>query len=106
MGVNDGPNKVRFPPGSGGSRIRAGVELLELMRGPRGAHSTGRVTIEREGGDKPACSPRPHGSGRLACPPWKVKAAARMPAGTMSDTDVPKRDRTATSTRLRARDHS
>ena len=56
MGVNYGSNKVRFPsPVPVGSRIRAGVELLELTRDPRGAQATVRVTIEREGGDKPAC---------------------------------------------------
>ena len=54
VGVNDGPNKVRFPsPVPVESRVRAGVELPELMRGPRGVHATRRVTIEREGGDKP-----------------------------------------------------
>ena len=56
MGVNYGSNKVRFPsPVPVGSRIRAGVELVSLERGPNGAQATVRVTIEREGGDKPAC---------------------------------------------------
>ncbi|HJR38877.1 MAG TPA: MaoC family dehydratase [Nocardioidaceae bacterium] len=56
MGVNYGSNKVRFPsPVPVGSRIRAGVELVNLERGPNGAQATVRVTIEREGGDKPAC---------------------------------------------------
>ena len=56
MGVNYGSNKVRFPsPVPVGSRIRAGVELVGLDRGPNGAQATVRVTIEREGGDKPAC---------------------------------------------------
>ena len=56
MGVNYGSNKVRFPsPVPVGSRVRAGVELLELTRGPQGAQTTVRVTVEREGGDKPAC---------------------------------------------------
>ena len=56
MGVNYGSNKVRFPsPVPVGSRIRAGVELVSLDRGPNGAQATVRVTIEREGGDKPAC---------------------------------------------------
>jgi len=56
MDVNYGSNKVRFPaPVPAGSRVRAGAELLELARGPRGAQATVRVTIEREGGDKPAC---------------------------------------------------
>ncbi|MGN6243061.1 MAG: MaoC family dehydratase [Motilibacteraceae bacterium] len=56
MGVNYGSNKVRFPsPVPVGSRLRAGVELVSLDRGPQGAQATTRVTIEREGGDKPAC---------------------------------------------------
>jgi acyl dehydratase len=56
LGVNYGSNKVRFPsPVPVGSRVRAGAELLELTRGPRGARATVRVTIEREGADKPAC---------------------------------------------------
>jgi acyl dehydratase len=56
MGVNYGSNKVRFPaPVPVGSRVRAGAELLELTRGPQGAQTTVRVTIEREGSDKPAC---------------------------------------------------
>ena len=56
MGMNYGSNKVRFPaPVPVGSRVRAGAELLELTSGPRGAQATVRVTIEREGGDKPAC---------------------------------------------------
>lgn len=56
MSVNYGSNKVRFPaPVPVGSRIRAGVELLSVERGPGGARAVVRVTIEREGGDKPVC---------------------------------------------------
>jgi acyl dehydratase len=56
MGVNYGSNKVRFPaPVPVGSKVQAGAELLELTRDPRGARATVRITIEREGGDKPAC---------------------------------------------------
>ena len=56
LGVNYGSNKVRFPsPVPVGSKVRAGAELLELTRGPRGAQATVRVTVEREGGDTPAC---------------------------------------------------
>ncbi|MEV0156040.1 MaoC family dehydratase [Micromonospora sp. NPDC050686] len=56
MGVNYGANKVRFPsPVPVESRIRAGAELVGLDRGPNGARATVRVTIEREGGDKPVC---------------------------------------------------
>jgi acyl dehydratase len=56
MGVNYGANKLRFPaPVPVGSRVRAGVELLSLAPGGGGHQSVSRVTIEREGGDKPAC---------------------------------------------------
>lgn len=56
MSVNYGSNKVRFPaPVPVGSRIRAGVELLSVERGSGGARAVVRVTIEREGGDKPVC---------------------------------------------------
>lgn len=56
LGVNYGWNKVRFPaPVPVGSRVRAGVELLELTHGKAGAQATSRVTIELEGSDKPAC---------------------------------------------------
>jgi acyl dehydratase len=56
MGASYGCNKVRLPsPVPVGSRIRAGVELLDLKRNPRGAQATVQVTIEQEGGDKPAC---------------------------------------------------
>lgn len=56
MGVNYGSNKVRFPsPVLVGSRVRAGAKLLELKRGDNGAQATVRVTVELEGGDKPAC---------------------------------------------------
>jgi len=56
MGVNYGSNKVRFPvPVPVGSRVRAGVDLLELTRGPDSAQATVRVTLELEGSDRPAC---------------------------------------------------
>ncbi|MGO4613413.1 MaoC family dehydratase [Nocardia sp. 2YAB30] len=56
MGINYGCNKVRFPsPVPVGSRVRAGVELVELKQTGAGAQVTARVIIEREGGDKPAC---------------------------------------------------
>jgi acyl dehydratase len=56
MGVNYGANKVRFPsPVPVGSRVRAGAELVSLDRGPQGAQAVVRVTVEREGGDKPVC---------------------------------------------------
>ena len=56
MGVNYGSNKLRFPaPVPVGSQVRAGVELLSVTPGGGGYQSVSRVTIERQGGDKPAC---------------------------------------------------
>jgi acyl dehydratase len=56
MRVNYGADKVRFPsPVPVSSRIRAGAELVALDRRPSGTRATVRVTVEREGGDKPAC---------------------------------------------------
>ncbi|MDQ4119349.1 MAG: MaoC family dehydratase [Actinomycetota bacterium] len=56
MGVNYGANKVRFPsPVPVGSRVRGGVELLALEEVPAGHQLVARVTVEREGADKPAC---------------------------------------------------
>jgi acyl dehydratase len=55
-GLNSGANKVRFPsPVPVGSKVRAGVELLEVTPIALGYQVATRVTIEREGGDKPAC---------------------------------------------------
>jgi acyl dehydratase len=56
MGVNYGLNKVRFPaPMPSGSRVRGRVELLSVDDVPGGVQLTARVTVEREGGDKPVC---------------------------------------------------
>ena len=56
MGINYGCNKVRFPaPVPVGSRVRAGVEVVEVNDIPQGAQAVVRTTIELEGGDKPAC---------------------------------------------------
>lgn len=56
MGVNYGCNKVRFPaPVPVGSRLRAGVELVSVTEGGAGLQVVARVTVERDGGDKPAC---------------------------------------------------
>ena len=55
-GVNYGANKLRFPsPVPVGSRVRAGVELLEVTPIALGFQVATRVTIELESGDKPAC---------------------------------------------------
>jgi acyl dehydratase len=56
MGVNYGANKLRFPsPVPVDSKVRAGVELVSVAPGGGGHQVVARVTIEREGGDKPAC---------------------------------------------------
>ncbi|GAB2815770.1 MaoC family dehydratase [Streptomyces daliensis] len=57
MGVNYGVNKVRFPaPVPVGSRLRARAELSEITDVGGGAvQVAAKVTIEREGGDKPVC---------------------------------------------------
>ena len=55
MGINYGVDKVRFPsPVPVGSKLRARGELVEAKEVPGGVQSTTRITIEREGGDKPA----------------------------------------------------
>ncbi|HEY8609416.1 MAG TPA: MaoC family dehydratase [Noviherbaspirillum sp.] len=56
LSVNYGLNKVRFPaPVPVGSRVRARVVPLEVEDIPGGYQMTWKVTIEREGGDKPVC---------------------------------------------------
>jgi acyl dehydratase len=56
MGVNYGANKLRFPsPVPVGSRVRAGIELVSVTAGGGGYQAVTKVTVEREGGDKPAC---------------------------------------------------
>lgn len=56
MGINYGSNKVRFPsPVPVGSKVRAGVELVSVTPGGGGQQVVARVTIEREGSEKPAC---------------------------------------------------
>jgi acyl dehydratase len=56
MGINYGLNRVRFvSPVPAGSRVRGRFTLsaLEEIRG--GAEATWKVTVEREGGEKPVC---------------------------------------------------
>lgn len=56
MGVNYGVNKVRFPaPVPVGSRVRATAEVAEVTEAGGGIQLVTKVTIEREGGDKPVC---------------------------------------------------
>jgi acyl dehydratase len=55
-GVNYGVDKVRFPsPVKVGERVRAGAELVEVTEVNGGLQTIMRVTIEIEGGTKPAC---------------------------------------------------
>ena len=56
MGVNYGVNKVRFPASVPvGSRVRGRVELVEVTDVAGGVQIVTKVTVEREGGDKPVC---------------------------------------------------
>lgn len=56
MGVNYGSNKVRFPsPVPVGSRLRATGRIAEVTEVKDGVQLTLTVTVEREGGTKPAC---------------------------------------------------
>jgi acyl dehydratase len=55
-GVNYGTGKVRFPaPVPVGSRIRGGAEIIAVDEVPGGLQTTVTITIEVEGGTKPAC---------------------------------------------------
>jgi acyl dehydratase len=56
MAINYGLNRVRFvSPVPSGSRIRALITLHTVDAVSGGYQATWQVTIEREGGDKPAC---------------------------------------------------
>jgi acyl dehydratase len=56
MGVNYGLNKVRFPAAVPvGSRVRGLIEVLDVSEVSGGVQVTAKVTVEREGGDKPVC---------------------------------------------------
>jgi acyl dehydratase len=56
MGINYGLGKVRFPAVVPvGSRVRASVELVDVVDKTQGKQVTVRTTIEIEGGEKPAC---------------------------------------------------
>lgn len=57
MGVNYGTDKVRFPsPVKVGSKVRGVGELTAAEETKDGAvQATVRVTVEIEGGDRPAC---------------------------------------------------
>jgi len=56
LGLNYGANKVRFPaPVPVGSRVRGSAQLLELTPIAVGTQAVVRMTVEIEGGAKPAC---------------------------------------------------
>ncbi len=56
MAINYGLNRVRFPaPVPVGSRVRATFEVLGVEEHDWGGQATMQATVEREGGDKPAC---------------------------------------------------
>ena len=55
-GVNYGANKIRYPaPVKVGAKVRAGVELAAVEPVNGGIQTTMVITIEIEGGGKPAC---------------------------------------------------
>jgi len=55
MGINYGTEKVRFPaPVPVGSQLRGRGELIEAKEVPGGVQAITRITIERDGSDKPA----------------------------------------------------
>jgi acyl dehydratase len=54
MTLNYGLNRVRFvSPVPSGSRIRARIVLAELADAGTGRQATWKITVEREGGEKP-----------------------------------------------------
>ena len=56
MAINYGLNRVRFvSPVPAGSRIRAAITLQAVEAVTDGYQVVWQVTVEREGGDKPAC---------------------------------------------------
>ena len=56
LGINYGANKVRFPaPVPVDSRVRVGGEILEVEDVPGAVQMIVRLTVEVEGGSKPAC---------------------------------------------------
>lgn len=56
MGINYGLDKARFPaPVPVGSRVRAGAQMLSVTEIPGGVQTVMEVTVEIEGGSKPAC---------------------------------------------------
>ncbi len=56
LGVNYGADRVRFPATApAGTRLRAGVELLEVTEVAGGVQTLMRITVEVAGRREPAC---------------------------------------------------
>ena len=56
MAINYGLERVRFPaPVPVGSRVRAGIEIVDVTETGQGVRVGYRYTIQLEGSDKPAC---------------------------------------------------
>ena len=56
MGLNYGLNRVRFvSPVPAGSRIRGRFTLATVKEIDGGVEATWKVTVERDGGEKPCC---------------------------------------------------
>jgi len=56
MGINYGLNRVRFvSPVPAGSRVRGRFTLAAAKEFDRGMEVTWKVTVEREGGERPCC---------------------------------------------------
>jgi acyl dehydratase len=56
MGINYGLNRVRFvSPVPAGSRVRGRFTLVEAEEIEGGMQATWKVTVEREGGERPCC---------------------------------------------------
>ena len=56
LGINYGTGRVRFPaPVAVGKRVRGRAELVACDEVPGGVQTTIRITMEVEGGAKPAC---------------------------------------------------
>lgn len=56
MGINYGANKVRFPaPVVAGSRVRGRATVTDVSEIAGGVQAIITITVEIEGGDKPAC---------------------------------------------------
>ncbi|QYJ03534.1 MaoC family dehydratase [Nocardioides panacisoli] len=56
MGVNYGAERLRFPaPVPVDAHVRAGVEIISVTPGDAAYRLVARVTVERQGSDKPVC---------------------------------------------------